>query len=127
MKQITKEELINFVLKNNIEFHPTQTKLCVPIINRLYRKMLIKIQFSGIKVVDNLIIDGHHRYLASLLAATEIDKVMSIRTSATKVNRWDLIDFVDEDWDTEAKIQMLNELDAKYNDLPLEQITDLLK
>jgi hypothetical protein len=33
------------------------------------------------------------------------------------------MELVEEDWDTEAKIAYLNELDAKYNDLDLEFIT----
>ena len=48
-------------------------------------------------------------------------------TSATIVTKWLTVDFVAEDWDTQAKIQMLNEADAKYNDLSLEQIAELLK
>ena len=89
--------------------------------------MSIGIKFSGIKVADNLIIDGHHRYLASLLANYELERIPSNTTSATVVTDWSLVEFVDEDWDTEAKIKMLNELDAKYNNIPLEDIAALLK
>lgn len=68
MKQITKEVVIDFIKKNEIELKATHAKLCLPIINRLYKKMATGIKFSNIKVADGLIIDGHHRYLASLLA-----------------------------------------------------------
>ena len=53
---------VNFNLKS------THERLCFPVIKRLYTKMKIGIKFSGIKVDGDLIIDGHHRYLASLLA-----------------------------------------------------------
>jgi hypothetical protein len=81
------------------------------------------IRFDEIKVCDNLIIEGHHRYLSSLIMSFEIGKVSSLYTSATKATTWDLMELVEEDWDTEAKIAYLNELDAKYNDLDLEFIT----
>jgi hypothetical protein len=127
MEQVTKEMVIDFIKKNKIELHSTHTKLCLLIVNRLYKKMLIGIKFSSIKIVDNLIIDGHHRYLASRLANVELDRVMSSITSATQITEWSLIDYVNEDWDTQAKIKMLNEEDAEYNKLPIDKIVDLLK
>ncbi len=127
MQQVTKEMVIDFIQKNKIELHSTHAKLCLPIVNRLYKKMLIGIKFSSIKIVDNLIIDGHHRYLASRLANVELDRVMSSITSATQITEWNLIDYVNEDWDTQAKIKMLNEEDAEYNKLPIDKIVDLLK
>ncbi|MDX2173909.1 MAG: hypothetical protein SFY56_12375 [Bacteroidota bacterium] len=127
MKQITKEVIIDFIQKNNLELQSTHQKLCLPIINRLYKKMLIGINFSSIKVADDLIIDGHHRYLASLLAGCDIERVMSNITSATKITKWNAIDYVEEDWDTPAKIRMLNEEDALQNNVSIEEIIKLIK
>ncbi len=89
--------------------------------------MATGIKFSNIKVADGLIIDGHHRYLASLLADFKLETVISSSTSATKITDWIAIDYVDEDWDTQAKIKMLNEEDAKYNEISIEKIIELLK
>lgn len=125
--QITKEVVIDFIRKNEIELKSTHAKLCLPIINRLYKKMSTGIKFSSIKVADGLIIDGHHRYLASLLANFELETVISSRTSAIALSDWILIDYVEEDWDTQAKIKMLNEEDAKYNEVSVEKIVELLK
>ena len=127
MKQVTKLAVTYLLGDNKLELKSTHGRLCLPIINRLYKKMSIGIKFSGIKVADNLIIDGHHRYLASLLTNYELERIPSNTTSATVVTDWSLVEFVDEDWDTEAKIKMLNELDAKYNNIPLEDIAALLK
>ena len=127
LKQITKEVVIDFIKKNEIELKATHAKLCLPIINRLYKKMATGIKFSNIKVADGLIIDGHHRYLASLLADFKLETVISSSTSATKITDWIAIDYVDEDWDTQAKIKMLNEEDAKYNEISIEKIIELLK
>ncbi len=127
MKQITKEVVIDFIKKNEIELKSTHAKLCLPIINRLYKKMATGIKFSNIKVADGLIIDGHHRYLASLLADFKLETVISSSTSATEITDWISIDYVDEDWDTQAKIKMLNEEDAKYNAVSIDEIVELLK
>ena len=89
--------------------------------------MKIGIKFSGIKVDGDLIIDGHHRYIASLLAGVCLEKYPSNKTSATKVSEWNVVEFVEEDWDTDAKILLLNKLDAEFNGLTLEELNELLK
>ncbi len=88
---------------------------------------MIGIKFSSINTVDELIIDGHHRYIASQLANFNIEKVPSKKTSVTTEYDWNLLEYDTEDWDTQVKIKMLNENDAKFNNLPLEKIIDLLK
>jgi hypothetical protein len=45
--------------------------------------MINGIKFDDIKVCDSLIIDGHHRYVSSLLANINLDKAKSSKTSAT--------------------------------------------
>lgn len=89
--------------------------------------MSIGVKFPSIKVDDNIIIDGHHRYLASLLAGKTLNIVPSIKTSATIVNGWNAVTLDTEDWDTDAKIRMLNEEDAKYNGIETDKISELLK
>lgn len=120
MQEITTEFIKVIILSNNISFFATQPKLCVPIIFRMCQKMSHGIRFEEIKVCDNLIIDGHHRYLSALITGLELGQVLSNSTSATSVIPWDLMEFDEEDWDTSAKIAHLNELDARYNNLGIE-------
>ncbi len=89
--------------------------------------MCAGINFSGKKVDKNLICDGHHRYLASLLAHFPIDRIPANISSATTVVHWESVIFEEEDWDTSAKINMLNEQDAKYNNISIEKIVELLQ
>lgn len=89
--------------------------------------MIIGIKFSGIKVDGDVIIDGHHRYLASLLAGITLDIYPSNKTSATKVSDWKTVSFVEEDWDTEAKILILNQIDADFNEMTIAELNELLK
>jgi hypothetical protein len=73
------------------------------------------------------IIDGHHRYLASMLAGIPLDTVPTGKSSATLVTKWSEVMLVLDDWDTEAKIKMLNEIDASFNGMAVELLTELLQ
>ncbi|MEZ2337615.1 hypothetical protein AB6735_18360 [Mucilaginibacter sp. RCC_168] len=126
MQKITTEFIKTFIISHNIAFVATQPKLCVPIISRMCQKMSHGIKFDEIKVCDNLIIDGHHRYLSALIMDFELGQVLSNSTSATKKTAWNLVEFDEEDWDTQAKIAYLNKLDAKYNKLEIEFVNQIL-
>jgi hypothetical protein len=127
LTRVTKKFISNYIAENEIGYDCTHTRLCVPIIDRIYRKMLVGIKFSEIKIDDTLICDGHHRYLASLLANYALSSVPSTRTSASKQTDWKSVYFDDEDWDTAAKIKFLNEQDADYNDISIEELVEILK
>ena len=47
--------------------------------------------------------------------------------SATLVTKWSEVMLVLDDWDTEAKIKMLNEIDASFNGMAVELLTELLQ
>lgn len=89
--------------------------------------MLAGIRFSPIKVNGDLICDGHHRYVAALLANYPIEKIAWQSSSATATVSWSEVHFDENDWDTAFEIKMRNMQDAAYNDLTVDQIEDLLK
>ena len=127
MEKITIEFIQNFLSEHKIELRCTQPQLCIPIIDRIYRKMSLGVKFQGIKVDDNIICDGHHRYIASMLIGSSIDIIPSLKTSATNIINWSYVVFVEEDWDTPAKINMLNQQDAHFNNLQIDELLELLK
>lgn len=86
------------------------------------QKMLKGIKFDDIKTCDNLIIDGHHRYISSQVVKSQINSIKSNKTSATKQFEWIDVEFDDNDWDTESKILYLNEQDARYNNVDIEMV-----
>ena len=89
--------------------------------------MRIGLRFDSIQVAEySMIVNGHHRYLASLLAETKLDRVTYPKTSAKEVTPWENVELVDTDWDTPTKIKMLNRQDADYNGMTLEQLTELI-
>jgi hypothetical protein len=120
MQAITADFIKKYVSSNTLPYAATQTRLCVPIISRMCQKMLHGIRFDNIKVCDNLIIDGHHRYLSALIMNLELGLVPSSSTSATIEMAWDSVEFDEVDWDTPERIADLNRLDAQYNNLEIE-------
>lgn len=89
--------------------------------------MLVGINFSSIKVENNTICDGHHRYIASIIANFPLEKIQGYTTSASTIVAWEKVYFEEEDWDTATKINMLNEQDALFNDIPVKKIVELLR
>ena len=125
---ITKELILSKLEEKESKLKPLHEKLSLPIITRIFKKMQHGLKFMSIHVSsDELIIDGHHRYIASLLADYSIE-VVSDYPKPTKVNEidWKTVDFVDDDWDAESKIKMLNEQDARYNGMKIEEIEGIL-
>lgn len=89
--------------------------------------MINGIRFDDIKVSDKCIIDGHHRFVSSVLAGVRLDEALSSKTSATIEYAWPEVEFVEEEWDTPQKIKRLNELDADFNNIPVERIIEFTK
>jgi hypothetical protein len=127
MIEITEETIKEFLKVKKLNYLPTHNKLSLPIINRIYKKMMNGIKFEAVKVNGDFIIDGHHRYISSELAKNEIKKTSYPKTSATIEYSWNDVQFVTEEWDTDYKILYLNQLDAKYNDLSLEKMIEISK
>ena len=86
---------------------PSQSRICFPIIYRLNVKMRIGLQFPGIIIDKSLIIDGHHRYIASKLVNVPIDKYPGIRPSNHHLYSWKDVQLIAEDWDTPEKLNFL--------------------
>lgn len=85
------------------------------------------IKIPPIKVENDFICDGHHRYVASLLANFQLDRISGVATSATTLIDWKTVSFDEQDWDTEDDIDKFNRQDAEFNNIPIEPIVELLK
>lgn len=113
-------------MNNETGLFATQNKLSIPILNRLVKKMNLGLGFRGIKVCDGLIIDGHHRYIASLLTGYNLEIFPSNKSSITGIIDWKLIELLDTDFDSLEKIQEHNKNDALRNEIRIENLIDLL-
>lgn len=112
----------NDILRSN------HNKLSLPIILRISIKMTKGIKFSPIHVNENnIIVDGHHRYVSSVITGFELVRVNNYSgPSILNDLDWENVEFIEDDWDTPSKIQMLNEQDAKYNNMEIEEVEAFL-
>ncbi|NTE01248.1 hypothetical protein G6M26_02170 [Agrobacterium tumefaciens] len=127
MEYITNEIILNVISEGKASLFSSHARLSIPIINRIYKKMINDIKFDDIKICDHLIIDGHHRYISSLLANINLGSVKSHRTLATLEYDWKNVEFVEEEWDTKSKIKFLNKQDAAFNQITLNKIIEITK
>lgn len=127
MEIINKEAILKAIKESDRNLITTHKKLCLPIINRIYKKMINGLKFDDIKVCDTLIIDGHHRYVSSVLANIKLAEAKSSKTNATIEYEWMDVEFVEEEWDTDDKIKFLNKLDAEFNNISIEKINEITK
>lgn len=98
-------------------YNASQIKLSYPIVRRLCLKMKMGIRFKPIHVAEGMIIDGHHRYIAAILASQEVTVVPTLLTSATRSFLWNLVELDPEDWDSPGQIEAFNRLDGASNDI----------
>jgi hypothetical protein len=123
---LSKETIKASLEGTGTKLQSTHNKLCFPIILRIFKKMKMDIKFHGIKVDGNIIIDGYHRYVASLLAGIELEIHPSRLAPAKIIYDWKDVQLIDEEWDTAEKIKMLNEIDAEFNNIPLAELLEKL-
>ena len=77
-----KKKLIELMKMDDHTLISTHEQLSFPVVERIAKKMLIGLTFGSISVDENVIINGHHRYLASLLTGYKLDQVAGIKTAA---------------------------------------------
>jgi len=93
----------------------------------MYHKMRLGIKFPEIKVCKNIIIDGHHRYLASKIASIDLQKINFTEVNNLESKRWDELLFDGADWDTPEQILKHIQTDAQYNKISIEKLLSLLE
>lgn len=122
-----RDEVVDLMQSGKIQLRPSQKGISYPIVERIYKKMKADIQFASIQVAHrSVIVNGHHRYLASLLAGIEMDMVECPLTSAKRITTWESIELFDQDWDTVERIDRLNGQDAQFNGMTLEELMNLI-
>jgi hypothetical protein len=108
MSQITIEELKAFLQLEILKLQPTQNKLCFLIIRRIYHKMKIGVQFENINIDKELPINGHHRYICSLLLKKSINTNLWSSPSQIIVYKWSEIEIDTNDWESKELIDRHN-------------------
>ena len=118
---ITIEELKIFLQSGVFNLYPTQNKLCFPIIRRIHHKMNLGVPFDDIHVDKELLIDGHHRYICSLLLKKNINSNLWASPSKIIVYEWPQIEIDPNDWEKMELIQRHNLADALKSGLSINE------
>jgi len=85
------------------------------------------IRFQPIRVAEDLIIDGHHRYIAAILAKQEVTVTPSSSTSATTCVLWTAVELDPLDWDSRSQIDIFNTLDAANSNVDPQWLQKLIE
>ena len=125
MQTISIDELKEFLKSHNFPLQPTQQKICYPIIQRIYRKMQIGVQFEKINIDNLLLINGHHRYICSLLLQKELGTNVWKSPSNVMNLHWSDIDIDANDWESIEIISRHNSSDAAKNEIDIKILEDL--
>ena len=98
-------EKLNLFLLNNKHTHFTnQSKVCLRVIERIYRRVNDGFYFGDVKVDlnESLIIDGNHRYIAYSLANIEFGLIPSVKNFCDNFPYKEIKDIevdIENDWD----------------------------
>lgn len=127
MQLITVENVRACMNKSDHRLNPTHRKICLPIIERIYRKMKIGLRFPPIKINDTCICDGHHRYIASRLSCCEVEMMEWSMSRSTLMYDWKEVVLETTDWDTAGVIRHMDRRDALYNNVLEEEMRKLME
>jgi hypothetical protein len=123
-----KNQLEYFLKTEKLVYAPSQDKLSIPLVFRIFTKMMCGLRnFDAIRVADDIIIDGHHRYIASKLSKTEIQIFPSTKNHNQLVFKWEEIILNPNEYDSDIEINYHNFNDATKNGISLEEIEKILK
>ncbi|KAA3645098.1 MAG: hypothetical protein DWP98_11940 [Bacteroidetes bacterium] len=83
-------------------------------------------KFDAIKVCDNLLIDGHHRYIASIIADVSIESFPSTKNHSQITYNWSDVILKTNEYDSPTDIKYHNFNDAKRNGTTIEEVKRIL-
>lgn len=125
MDEITLKTVEVLVKSGSLELSATQGAINLPILQRIYKKMKLGIRFDNIRVNNSRIIDGHHRYICSILSETQIGTDEWGIGSTAVDHEWSTITVVEIDYENEEQIRAHNERDAEINAVDISIFNDL--
>lgn len=103
---ITYDAVQSFLSMNELEFRPGQNLICFPKIQRIHKRLQNGLVFSQIEVVDDVILDGHHRYICLCLLGLKVETKKGGSNLSFKNNyNWSQINIDLNDHDSPAEIQ----------------------
>ncbi len=109
MNDITYEEVKRFLIETEFDCTPSQNEISFPIIQRIHRRLQQGNSFSAIKVKENVILDGHHRYISHKLLTIESETTLGGSNSESIEYVWSEINLTSVDYDSGSKRKLFEE------------------
>lgn len=117
---MNKEELQAFLSNETLKLKPRQDKLSLPIIQRICHKMKLNVDFPYILVDDDLIVNGHHRYICSEIMKKPIGINKWQKPDNAVELDWRNVVVEEIDYDEPEKVIEHNRRDAESSGLDIE-------
>ncbi len=106
-KELSIEELTQFLNDNFLEYETAQKGLCFAIIKRMHKRLMLGYRFKPIRVCRyrNIVVDGNHTYIAYSIAGIPLEEFdgTSCPSDISKPYRKMEVDF-DDDWDDNSEV-----------------------
>lgn len=88
----------------------------------MYLKMISDLEFDAIKVCEDFIIDGHHRFLAAVMSQKTLSQFPGTKNITQLTFSWSDVSLEMMDYDSEAEVAYHNYNDAIRNGITLKEI-----
>lgn len=125
MDNITLDIVCELLKSDKWVLGATQSKICLPILKRIYKKMQLGINFENIKVANSQIVNGHHRYICSVLSEKPIGMDDWVISPSSIVYQWKNVLIIEQDYENNEQIMAHNKRDAELNGVDIRIFNDL--
>ena len=126
MEEISLKTIQELIESGSLDLIATQPGVCLPMLQRIHKKMKAGIEFDSIRVNESRIVDGHHRYVCSKLLGMEIEINDNYPIPSTSENHeWKGIVIDEFDHETEEEIHEHNVRDAEIGGHEVDFFNDL--
>jgi len=125
MNQISAERVKELLDSGKLDLLPTQTAINLPIIKRICSKLQYGIHIDNIRVVGNIISNGHHRYICFKLLEIEVGIDDWTLNHSDVTYRWEDVQINELEIETPEMIEYHNIRDSEYNSVPIDILRNL--
>ncbi len=113
MKKLTIEEVKTFIKNTPLNYLAIQPSVSFPILQRIHRRLQNGCNFSPIKINEGIIVDGHHRYICTLILERKVEEVPGGENATKQVTyEWSKVLVDEADFDTEDE---RNDYEERYD------------
>jgi hypothetical protein len=102
------EEVRGYLSTTEFDFNPTQDKISFPLIQRYVQMLKEGKEAPAIHVDDDIIVNGHHRYISGCLYERKPSTVPWTKAPSTPILNWTIVIVVEDDFGSNYDEQQFN-------------------